>query len=439
MLKIIPMFKNTLALTAIKRWTFSFPLLWLVCLLFCNLQTVSINGAEVLKEDLSSYVIGHEDKLGISVFRNSDLDSSPQVDAMGNISIPLLGDMKVSGLTTYQLRDKITEGLRKYVTNPQVTVIVSTYQSQKVTVMGEVSSPGILQLEQPQPISILITKCGGFTENANEENVTVIRKDPKGPQQIITVDVKKVFKEGDTKQNILIYKDDIIYVPKDERKVTILGEVSSPGIINIKGKMGILEAIAKVGGFTGEANKNNIIIMGKDDKSNVRVLDYQQILDNKNLSKNITLSDGEVIYVPRENKQLLLLGEIQNPGVLANEPPLTLLEAIVQKGGFTDDGNKGKVVVIRRGVDKTHITTHNLKKFLKEGDTSQNIVLQKGDVVYVPPTFMASTEMVLSHVRNILSVILSAESAISFWPQTREVLETGKTTTSSGIVISPGQ
>lgn len=416
------------------------PILWLACLFSCNLHAASTTGPEIIQEDVSSYVIGHGDKLGISVYRNSDMDSSPQVDAMGNISIPLLGDMKVSGLTTYQLRDKITEGLRKYITNPQVTVTVSTYQSQKVTVMGEVSSPGILQLEQPQPISILITKCGGFTENANQENVTVIRKDPKGSQQIITVDVKKVFKEGDTKQNILIYKDDIIYVPKDERKITILGEVGSPGIINIKGKMGILEAITKVGGFTGEANKNNVIIMGKGDKSNVRILDYLQILENKDLSKDVSLSDGEVIYVPRENKQVLLLGEIKNPGVLSNDPPQTLLEAILKQGGVSSDGDKGKVVVIRRGADnKANIMTYNLKKFLKEGDASQNILLQKGDIVYVPPTFMASTEKVLSHVRNILSVILSAESAITFWPQTRQVLETGKSTTSSGIVISPGQ
>ncbi|GEM_PF-806400 len=415
------------------------PILWLASLFSCNLHAASTTGPETIQEDVSSYVIGHGDKLGISVYRNSDMDSSPQVDTMGNISVPLLGDMKVSGLTTYQLRDRITEGLTKYITNPQVTITVSTYQSQKVTVMGEVSSPGIFQLEQPQPISILITKCGGFTENANEENVTVIRKDPKGPQQIITVNVKKVFKEGDAKQNILIYKDDIIYVPKDERKITILGEVSSPGIINIKGKMGILEAITKVGGFTGEANKNSVIIMGKDDKSNVRVLDYQQILENKDLSKDVSLSDGEVIYVPRENKQVLLLGEIQNPGILSNDPPQTLLEAIVKKGGFADDGNKSKVVVIRRGADKANIMVYNLKKFLKEGDASQNIVLQKGDVVYVPPTFMASTEKVLSHVRNILSVILSAESAITFWPQTRQVLETGESSTASSIVVSPGQ
>lgn len=415
------------------------PILWLASLFSCNLHAASTTGPETIQEDVSSYVIGHGDKLGINVYRNSDMDSSPQVDTMGNISVPLLGDMKVSGLTTYQLRDRITEGLTKYITNPQVTITVSTYQSQKVTVMGEVSSPGIFQLEQPQPISILITKCGGFTENANEENVTVIRKDPKGPQQIITVNVKKVFKEGDAKQNILICKDDIIYVPKDERKITILGEVSSPGIINIKGKMGILEAITKVGGFTGEANKNSVIIMGKDDKSNVRVLDYQQILENKDLSKDVSLSDGEVIYVPRENKQVLLLGEIQNPGILSNDPPQTLLEAIVKKGGFADDGNKSKVVVIRRGADKANIMVYNLKKFLKEGDASQNIVLQKGDVVYVPPTFMASTEKVLSHVRNILSVILSAESAITFWPQTRQVLETGESSTASSIVVSPGQ
>ena len=433
------MTENTSFFKTIKQKSLLIVIFWVVCLYSCNLHSAETACPEIVKEDVSSYIIGTGDRLGISVYRNSDMDSSPQVDTIGNITMPLLGDMKVSGLTTYQLRDKITEGLMKYIINPLVTVTVSTYQSQKITVMGELESPGVLQIEKPMPISELISKAGGFTENANKDNITVLRKDGKGSLQVINIDVRKMLEEGDVTQNILIYKDDIVYVPKDVRKITVLGDVNSPGTVDVKEKLGILEVITKVGGFTDSANKNNIIIMGKDDKSHVRILDYQQILDNKDLSKNMILPAGTVVYVPRENKQVLVLGEIQNPGVLNNDPPQTLLEAITRRGGFADDGNKDKVVVIRRGVDKVNITTHNLKKFLKEGDASQNILLQKGDVVYVPPTFMASTENVLNHVRNILSVILSAESAITFWPQTRQVLETGKSGATSGIVISPGQ
>lgn len=429
------MVKNRL----LQQKVFLIPLLWLACFFLCNLNAALLIGAEIQEEDLSSYVIGTGDKLEITVFRNTDLDVSPQVDTMGEITFPLLGGMKVSGLTPYQVRDRITEGLRKYITNPQVTVNVSTYQSQKITIMGEVESPGVLQIEKPQPIYELISKAGGFTENSNKDNVTILRKDKKGARQILNIDMRKMLEEGDTSQNILIYKDDIIYVPKDIRKITVLGEVNSPGTVDVKERLGILEVITKVGGFTDNANKNNIIIMGKNDKSHVRILDYQQILDNKDLSKNIVLSDGEVVYVPRENKQVLLLGEIQNPGIVNNDPPQTLLEAITRRGGVTSDGNKSKVVVIRGGADKASVKTYNLKKIVKDGDMSQNIILQKGDIIYIPPTFMASTENVLNHVKSILSVALSAESAITFWPQTRQVLETGKSSTGSSLTISPGQ
>ncbi len=429
------MVKNRLLLQKV----FLIPLLWLACFFPCNLNAVLLIGAEIQEEDLSSYVIGAGDKLEITVFRNTDLDVSPQVDTMGEITFPLLGGMKASGLTPYQVRDRITEGLRKYITNPQVTVNVSTYQSQKITIMGEVESPGVLQIEKPQPIYELISKAGGFTENSNKDNVTILRKDKKGARQILSIDMRKMLEEGDTSQNILIYKDDIIYIPKDIRKITVLGEVNSPGTVDVKERLGILEVITKVGGFTDYANKNNIIIMGKNDKSHVRILDYQQILDNKDLSKNIVLSDGEVVYVPRENKQVLLLGEIQNPGIVNNDPPQTLLEAITRRGGVTSDGNKSKVVVIRGGADKASVKTYNLKKIVKDGDMSQNIILQKGDIIYIPPTFMASTENVLNHVKSILSVALSAESAITFWPQTRQVLETGKSSTGSSLTISPGQ
>lgn len=429
------MVKNRL----LQQKVFLIPLLWLACFFLCNLNAALLIGAEIQEEDLSSYVIGTGDKLEITVFRNTDLDVSPQVDTMGEITFPLLGGMKVSGITPYQVRDRITEGLRKYITNPQVTVNVSTYQSQKITIMGEVESPGVLQIEKPQPIYELLSKAGGFTENSNKDNVTILRKDKKGARQILNIDMRKMLEEGDTSQNILIYKDDIIYVPKDIRKITVLGEVNSPGTVDVKERLGILEVITKVGGFTDNANKNNIIIMGKNDKSHVRILDYQQILDNKDLSKNIVLSDGEVVYVPRENKQVLLLGEIQNPGIVNNDPPQTLLEAITRRGGVTSDGNKSKVVVIRGGADKANVKTYNLKKIVKDGDMSQNIILQKGDIIYIPPTFMASTENVLNHVKSILSVALSAESAITFWPQTRQVLETGKSSTGSSLTISPGQ
>ncbi|HKZ56970.1 MAG TPA: SLBB domain-containing protein [Thermodesulfovibrionales bacterium] len=433
------MIENTSFFKTIKQRPLLIILFWVVYLYSCNLHGAKTAYPEIVQEDLSNYIIGSGDKLGISVYRNSDMDSSPQVDTIGNITMPMLGDMKVSGLTTYQLRDTITEGLRKYIINPQVTVTVSAYQSQKITIMGEVESPGVLQIEKPMPISELISKVSGFTENANKDNITVLRKDGKGSRQIINVNVRKMLEEGDASQNILICKDDIIYVSKDIRKITVLGEINTPGTINISVRLGILEVIAKAGGFTTAANKNNIIIMGKDNKSPIRIVDYQQILDNRDLSKNLTLTDGEVVYVPRENKQVLIIGEVTNPGVISNDPPQTLLEAITKQGGFTSDGNKSKVFIIRGTTEKANIVSYNLKKLLKEGDVSQNILLQKGDIVYVPPTFIASTESVLNHIRSILSVALSAESAITFWPQTRQVLETGESTTGSSIVITPGQ
>jgi len=434
----LAMYKNTIVTRPDKQKVFLATFILITWFLFFSCGATQSIGTELQEEDFTSYTIGVGDTLGITVYRNSDINCSSQVDTMGNISIPLVGVLKAAGLTPYQLQDKIIENLKKYITKPQITVTVSTYQSQKVTMIGEVNSPGLLNIEKPKPISSLISLAGGFTENANKENVYIVRKTPNGSQQI-TVNMKKVLEGVDVKQNILIQKNDTIYVPRDERRVTVLGEVNSPGTISINVSLGILEAITKAGNFTTEANKNNIIIIGKDAKSNVKIVDYQQILNKKDLSMNITLCDGDVIYVPHENKQILILGEINNPGIINNDPPLTLLEAIARKGGITETGNKSKVFVIRGGVDKANITTYNLKKLLKEGDVSQNVLLQKGDIVYVPPTFIASTEKVLNHVRSILSTILSAESAITFWPQTRQVLETGKSTTSSSIVVSPGQ
>jgi polysaccharide biosynthesis/export protein len=115
-------------------------------------------------------------------------------------------------LTVSQLRKTLLAGLEKYIVNPEVLISVSSIKSQSVVVLGEVDTPGLFPLEIPRTCIQMIALAGGFTKNARQDTVLLIRGGMIKPE-LITLDFKKVFQKQDFTQNISIRNGDIIYVP----------------------------------------------------------------------------------------------------------------------------------------------------------------------------------------------------------------------------------
>jgi polysaccharide export outer membrane protein len=159
----------------------------------------------------SEYVIGPQDELDISVWKEPDLSRKVPVRPDGKISLPLLNDVQAAGLTPTQLADSIKEMLRKYVTQPQVTVIVTAMNSQRIFVLGEVNKPGALQLLPGMTVIQAIASAGSFTQFANEKKIYVLR-DEGGKQNRYFFNYKLAIR-GDTSQNIDLKPGDTIVVP----------------------------------------------------------------------------------------------------------------------------------------------------------------------------------------------------------------------------------
>lgn len=172
------------------------------------------NGAEgTAKASKSNELpLGVGDILDIEVYRHEDLHRSVRIDEMGKIYFPLIGDVEAAGLSAAQLQSKIQGDLTKYFVNPQVFVGVKTMNSQKVYVLGEVSKPGILNLNSPTSILEAISSSGGFTLDANGESVMVIRGSRTNPQ-LAKLNLESVMSEGDLSQNIRLKGGDIVYIP----------------------------------------------------------------------------------------------------------------------------------------------------------------------------------------------------------------------------------
>ena len=162
--------------------------------------------------DKERYVIGPEDVLYIHVWKEDALSRSVPVRMDGNISLPLIHEMKAAGLTPVQLEAAITERLKKLYENPNVSVIVMEANSFKVYVSGEVMKPGVYRLRDETTILQIIPMAGGFTDWAKRKKILVIRKE-NGKEKRFTVDYKKAMKGDDPKSNVVLKPGDTIIVP----------------------------------------------------------------------------------------------------------------------------------------------------------------------------------------------------------------------------------
>jgi len=159
----------------------------------------------------SDYVIGADDTLRISVWKEPDLSENLPVRPDGKISMPLLNDIQAAGLTPLQLRDSITEKLKKYIADPRVTVVVTAMTSQRVFVTGEVVHSGPVAL-LPHMTMLQVLGQAGFTQFANVKGIYVLRTE-NGKQVKLPFNYKEVVKGNHPEQNIALKPGDTVVVP----------------------------------------------------------------------------------------------------------------------------------------------------------------------------------------------------------------------------------
>ena len=157
------------------------------------------------------YVIGADDLLHISVWKEPDLTQSLPVRPDGKISLPLLNDVVAAGLTPTQLADSITKQLKKFMSDPRVTVVVTAMNSQRIYILGEVLHPGTTIL-QPNMTVLQALATAGFTQFANTKGIYLLRND-SGKQQKIPVHYRELIKGASIDQNLSLKPGDTIVVP----------------------------------------------------------------------------------------------------------------------------------------------------------------------------------------------------------------------------------
>ena len=159
----------------------------------------------------SDYLIGADDTLRISVWKEPDLSEILPVRPDGKISMPLLNDIPAAGLTPLQLKDSITDKLKKFIADPRVTVVVQAMNSRRIFVSGEVVHTGPMAL-LPHMTMLQALSQAGFTQFANLKNIYLLRTE-NGKQEKIAFNYKEVVKGNHPEQNIVLKPGDTVVVP----------------------------------------------------------------------------------------------------------------------------------------------------------------------------------------------------------------------------------
>lgn len=327
------------------------------------------------------YRIMNGDTLGINVFGEESQTGSFLVNSVGSIKIPYLNQLKVAGQTLEEAEFELKRQLSKIIKEPNVSIIIQNFNSPEISfyVFGEVLARGAHSVPRTARRGILqaIGSAGGFTENADQKEIQLIRMEGKP----VTVNVERIFQGNDPPDLFRITDGDIIFVHpltgalRSKRIfVTVLGQVTQPGTFELRGDAKLTEAIGR-SILKAEAADEATLFRGGNP---YRTINLTNLVEHGTLSENISLHDGDVFVVPKE-KQVTVVGGVNKPGPLPLEGKTSILELLALAGGLITETRNSSVIIYRENGTQENI---NLDE-LNAGDLSLNKEIFAGDNIVV--------------------------------------------------------
>jgi len=217
--------------------------------------------------------VGAGDMLHITVFRNPELTTDAKVTEQGTILFPLIGDVKVTGLSPQQVGSRISEMLRqgKYVVNPEVAVSLAQVNSRQVSVLGNVNKPGRYPIDGVNNKLTDFLAAAGGVAGTGSDSVTIV-SNSNGQSVKTDVDLTGMFREGNLTKNVVLQPGDTIFVHRAPM-VYVYGEVQKAGAYRLEPHMTVMQAIAMGGGLTVRGTERGVRIHRRDASGNVKKLD----------------------------------------------------------------------------------------------------------------------------------------------------------------------
>ncbi|MCS6814925.1 MAG: SLBB domain-containing protein [Cyanobacteria bacterium] len=393
------------------------------------------------------YLLGPGDQLRIDIFNVPEYSGAYQVLVDGSLNLPLVGTVPVQGMTLSQASAELAERYSKYLRRPIITLSITGTRPVKLAIAGEVNRPGSYlagtgtaagSAEVPT-VTRLIQQAGGLTQVADVRRVQVRRRRPvnRGGDQVITLDLWELIREGNLRQDIVLRDGDSVFIPTVEEvnlaearqlplssirgtenlpiKVAIIGEVSRPGTYTLQADektpvTSVTTAIALAGGINQIADIRRIQVRRPTRTGDDKVIDVNlwELLAGGDLRQDIPLQEGDTIIVPTAAaltpdeiaKQAVasfspaeininVVGEVAKPGTIKLPPNTPLNQAVLAAGGFNTRAQTGTVELVRLNPNGT-VTRRTIGVDFAQGISEENNPpLRNNDTVIVSKSTIA--------------------------------------------------
>jgi polysaccharide export outer membrane protein len=346
------------------------------------------------------YIVGPGDVLEISFLGEPQLSGLYPVRPDGKITLPMLGEVEVAGQSSRQVADRLAQALRRFLRDPQVTVAVrqSSLRRQFVYVLGQVVRPGAYEYLGGWTLAELLATAGGPTAKAALRRAVILRRNVAIP-----VDLEQLLVKGNPEANVRLEPGDVVIVSEIDERVHVLGEVARPGYHELRDGDRILDIITKAGGVTIKAAPERISILRDEGPLTVDLISF---LQKGRVDQNVPMRNGDIVFVPETENRVVVLGQVVKPGPYFFKAGDRVTDLLSAAGGPTPRASLREVGVIRQNGDKPTVLVANLDRFFRAGDTSQNVALKPGDVVFVPDRPGVTWAEVLEMVRQMTFLYL---------------------------------
>jgi len=332
-----------------------------------------------------NYIVGPGDQLVVSVYGKSVANWKLEVSPDGNVNIPGIGLINLSGRTIEQstaiIKGKLLANNYAIGQGTSVGVSLGNIRSIQVTMLGQVVRPGTYTLPSLATVFNALYSSGGPNDNGSFREIAVIRDN----RVIKRLDVYDFLTKGDGKDNIVLQDQDIIQVPTYRTRVALSGEIKIPGLFEVLPGETLWEVLKFAGGFTDQAYTSRIKV--------VQVSGQQQRITDVVESdyKGYTPLRGDKYIIERilnryENR-VMLRGAVFRPGAYELQPGLTLSGLVTHASGLTEDayeGGRGNITRLKSDNTK-ELIPFNLKDILNK--TAPDLALEREDSVVVTSLF----------------------------------------------------
>lgn len=262
------------------------------------------------------YQVGSEDLLEVQVFGHDNLNRQVRVNGQGAVSLPLVGEVQVAGLSPQNIERRLVEAYgSQFLRNPQVSVAVKEYRHQRVAVTGAVDKPGQYELIGPRTLLEMLALAGGLQDKAggkagdvvhvirrqNAPDRVHLRKNSEGDSssrraETLVIDLRRLLQVGAADLNIPIYHGDVIHVPF-AGNAYVLGGVRKPGSVSVKGNLTLTQAVALAGGVDPVLATNSAHVLRLDEHGKPRNLTANLARVMSQEERDIPLQENDVVVV----------------------------------------------------------------------------------------------------------------------------------------------